>query len=141
WVRRALDQPTDGEPVLCTDIQEVRQPRWVDGRVVLLGDAAHALAPDMGQGAGMAMEDAAVLAEELAEADRGARTLVAALARYEARRGPRVQVIADLSRAGGRDGQGEGRLACWLRNRRVSREGRCGEQVEATLERILTWRG
>jgi 2-heptyl-3-hydroxy-4(1H)-quinolone synthase len=140
-VRRALDQPADAEPVLCTDIQEVRQPCWVDGRVVLLGDAAHALTPDMGQGAGMAMEDAAALAEELAEADRGARTLAAALARYEARRRPRVQMIADLSRAVGRDGQRSGRVTCWLRNRRVTREGRSVERVEATLERVLTWRG
>ena len=46
---------------MCTDIEEVEQAVWADGRVALLGDAAHALTPNMGQGAGMAMEDAAVL--------------------------------------------------------------------------------
>jgi len=57
--------------VVCTDIEEVHQAAWVRGRVALLGDAAHALTPNMGQGAGMAMEDAAVLAQELSRAARG----------------------------------------------------------------------
>lgn len=39
---------------------------WHDGRVVLLGDAAHATTPHLGQGAGLAIEDSLVLAEELA---------------------------------------------------------------------------
>ena len=39
---------------------------WHKGRVVLLGDAVHATTPHLGQGAGMAIEDSIVLAEELA---------------------------------------------------------------------------
>jgi len=106
---------------------------------VLLGDAAHALTPNMGQGAGMAMEDAAVLAEELAMADRGEKDLGAALASYVARRRSRVETITRLSRAVGDDGQLTGPLACWLRNRRIRREGRGAERVQVSLERLLAW--
>ena len=127
------------EPVLCTDIEEVHQARWVDGRVALLGDAAHALTPNMGQGAGMAMEDAAVLAEELALADRGEKSLAASLDRYVARRRERVETIVRLSRAVGEEGQLTSRLACWWRNRRLRREGRAVERAQATLERLLAW--
>jgi 2-polyprenyl-6-methoxyphenol hydroxylase-like FAD-dependent oxidoreductase len=123
--------------VLCTDIEEVHQPAWVRGRVVLLGDAAHALTPNMGQGAGMAMEDAAVLAEELAAASRGTKPLPAALGDYVTRRRARVDTVMRLSREIGEEGQRVGRLACWLRNRRVRREGRDVARVQAGLERLL----
>ena len=43
---------------------------WHKGRVVLLGDAVHATTPHLGQGAGMAIEDAIVLADELAQGRR-----------------------------------------------------------------------
>jgi 2-heptyl-3-hydroxy-4(1H)-quinolone synthase len=136
-VRGAFAQVRSMEDVLCTDIEEVHQARWVDGRVVLLGDAAHALTPNMGQGAGMAMEDAAVLGDELAAVARGDRRLDEALARYATRRQPRVETITRLSRAVGADGQRTGRLACWWRNRRLAREGRDVRAVEASLERLL----
>jgi 2-polyprenyl-6-methoxyphenol hydroxylase-like FAD-dependent oxidoreductase len=55
-------------------------------RVVLVGDAAYASPPSMAQGAGMALEDAIVLARELAAAD----SIPTGLARYEALRKPRV---------------------------------------------------
>src|SRR5207247_365424 len=69
-VRRAFAQLSSTESVVCTDIEEVRQETWARGRVALLGDAVHALTPNLGQGAGMAMEDAVVLADELAKAGR-----------------------------------------------------------------------
>ena len=136
-VRAAFTQVRSMEDVLCTDIEEVHQARWVDGRVVLLGDAAHALTPNMGQGAGMAMEDAAVLGDELAAVARGDRSLDQALARYATRRQPRVEMITRLSRAVGVDGQKTGRLACWWRNRRLARESRDVRAVEASLESLL----
>ncbi len=136
-VVRAFEQLTSTAGVLCTDIEEVRQPAWVRGRVVLLGDAAHALTPNMGQGAGMAMEDAAVLAAELAAVADGRRSLPAALAAYESRRRPRVELVMRLSRRVGEEGQRTGRFACWLRNRRVAREGRDVRRVEEGLERLL----
>jgi 2-polyprenyl-6-methoxyphenol hydroxylase-like FAD-dependent oxidoreductase len=138
-VRRAFGELESTDGVVCTDIEEVRQPAWARGRVALLGDAAHALTPNMGQGAGMAMEDAAVLAHELSRAARGETDTPAALTSYVARRRPRVETIVRLSRQIGEEGQLTGTLACWLRNRRVSREGRSPELTRAALERLLAW--
>jgi 2-polyprenyl-6-methoxyphenol hydroxylase-like FAD-dependent oxidoreductase len=138
-IGRALGQVSSTESVICTEIEEVRQDPWVAGRVALLGDAAQAITPGMGQGAGMAMEGAAVLAEELALADRGDKTLADALAGYTRRRRPRVDMIARLSRAVIERSQLTNPVSCWLRNRRIRREGRSVERVEATLERLLAW--
>jgi 2-polyprenyl-6-methoxyphenol hydroxylase-like FAD-dependent oxidoreductase len=112
----------------------------VKDRVVLLGDAAHALTPNMGQGAGMAMEDAAVLGDELEGAASGRQSLASALAGYEARRRPRVDTVMRLSREVGEAGQQTGRLACWLRNRRLERESRDPRRIEEGLERLLACR-
>lgn len=62
---------------------------WSDGRVTLLGDAAHPTTPVTGQGGGQAIIDAAVLGELLAGTDLTERKLVAeAFATYEERRQP-----------------------------------------------------
>ncbi|PLR22641.1 2-polyprenyl-6-methoxyphenol hydroxylase [Caulobacter zeae] len=68
---------------------------WSKGRVVLIGDAVHATTPHLGQGAGMAIEDSLVLAEELAAAE----TPQAAFAAFEARRKDRCRYIVERSRA------------------------------------------
>lgn len=68
--------------------------RWVRGSVALLGDAAHPMSPDLGQGACQAIMDAAVLAEEL---DRGAEPGVA-LRRYERRRRKRAAAVTLAAR-------------------------------------------
>jgi 2-heptyl-3-hydroxy-4(1H)-quinolone synthase len=138
-VRRAFAALESIESVVCTDIEEVRHAVWVHGRVALLGDAAHALTPNMGQGAGMAMEDAAVLAEELSRAARGETAVEEALTSYVARRRHRVEAIVRLSRQIGGEGQLTGPLACWLRNRRIRREGRSPERTRTALERVLAW--
>ncbi len=71
-------------------------PHWiVDGRVVLLGDAAHAMTPFLGQGAACAIEDAVVLARAMALAD----TPEAGLQRYEAARHARASFIQAESNA------------------------------------------
>src|SRR5207247_4251424 len=62
-------------------------PRWVNGRIALLGDAAHPMLPFYAQGAGQAIEDAAALAVCLAT---GPWDPPAALARYEQVRRPRA---------------------------------------------------
>jgi 2-polyprenyl-6-methoxyphenol hydroxylase-like FAD-dependent oxidoreductase len=73
---------------------------WTTGRVTLLGDAAHPTMPAFGQGAGMAIEDGAVLARELsAAADlRDAASVGAALRAYEQRRIPRTTEIVNRAR-------------------------------------------
>ena len=68
---------------------------WHKGRVVLIGDAAHATTPHLGQGAGMAIEDSIVLAEELVAAD----TPQAAFAAFRARRFERCRYIVEESKA------------------------------------------
>ncbi|MFC4530106.1 FAD-dependent monooxygenase [Sphaerisporangium dianthi] len=70
--------------------------RWTSGRVTLLGDAAHAMLPFFAQGAGQAIEDAAVLARCLRDADRD--TAPKALLAYEATRRPRAARVQLMSR-------------------------------------------
>lgn len=64
-------------------------PRWHQGRVCLIGDAAHAMSPSAGQGASMAIEDALVLAHCL----RDAADPTQAFSDFEAARRPRVDPI------------------------------------------------
>ncbi|MFJ3922522.1 FAD-dependent monooxygenase [Streptomyces sp. NPDC090022] len=100
-VRYLLDA-TRPEDVLHHDIHELAEPlpSFVAGRVALLGDAAHAMPPHLGQGACQALEDAVTLAAELAAGpDRAA-----ALARYDAARRPRTGAVARAARRAGRMG-------------------------------------
>lgn len=71
----------------------VREPMdlWSDGRVTLLGDAAHPMVPFMAQGACMAIEDAVVLSRSLGSADRAG--VPAALAAYENARRARTAAV------------------------------------------------
>ena len=66
---------------------------WHKGRIVLIGDAVHATTPHMASGAGMAVEDGLVLAEELARTD----DLEAALAAFTARRFDRARMVVENS--------------------------------------------
>ncbi|KAL6309371.1 FAD/NAD(P)-binding domain-containing protein [Sparassis latifolia] len=76
-------------------------PSFVSGRVALLGDAAHAMMPYQGSGAGQAIEDAYVLAALLGHAGTRAQTLPRALAAYDAVRRPCAQRVARGSRENG----------------------------------------
>jgi salicylate hydroxylase len=72
-------------------------PTWTIGRVTLLGDAAHPTTPFLGQGAAMALEDAAVLARAIAAAG----SVTEALTRYEQARVSRANGVLLASRANG----------------------------------------
>jgi salicylate hydroxylase len=74
-------------------------PRWSNGRLTLLGDAAHPMLPHMGQGANQSIEDAAALATVLDGA--GAHDVVEALTRYESLRRERSGQVQLNSRNGG----------------------------------------
>src|SRR6185312_9195184 len=78
-------------------------PAWHGGAMALLGDAAHAMLPFAAQGAGMAIEDAAVLAQCLGDAtnERGDGA-AAALARYTGLRRERVARVQKLAQLNGR---------------------------------------
>jgi salicylate hydroxylase len=75
---------------------------WHDGQIALLGDAAHAMLPFAAQGAGMAIEDAAVLAKCLAEGGSDAAGVTAALRKYARQRRSRVAKIQRLAARQGR---------------------------------------
>jgi 2-polyprenyl-6-methoxyphenol hydroxylase-like FAD-dependent oxidoreductase len=85
------------EQIHCGPIEWLEPLAWNMGGVLLIGDAAHASSPMMGQGGCMAMEDAVVLAEVLCSAD----SLEAALDIYVDRRNPRVNWVRQQSRAVG----------------------------------------
>ena len=114
---RELIAATPESAILRTDIFH-RHPsrRWGRGRVTLLGDAAHPMTPNLGQGACLAIEDGVVLADCLrAVPDRSA-----ALRRYEALRQRRTAGIVLRAWHLGWIGQWESPLACELRNRMVA---------------------
>ncbi|HEX6339904.1 FAD-dependent monooxygenase [Umezawaea sp.] len=93
-----LIEATPTEALIRIDIHDLDPlPSYVTGRVALLGDAAHAMSPDRGQGAGQSIEDAVVLATALA----GESTVDAALRRYDADRRPRTQTTARGARKDG----------------------------------------
>ncbi|MFD7455911.1 MULTISPECIES: FAD-dependent monooxygenase [unclassified Streptomyces] len=94
---------TRPEAVLHHDIHELATPlpSFTAGRIALLGDAAHAMTPNLGQGACQALEDAVTLTAALATEP----TVAAALARYDAERRPRSQSVARAARRAGRMGQ------------------------------------
>jgi 2-polyprenyl-6-methoxyphenol hydroxylase-like FAD-dependent oxidoreductase len=77
----------------------LQPPPWHAGRIVLLGDAAHATPPQLASGAGMAVEDALVLSEELASSGR---SVEASLQAYTARRYERCRMVVETSVAIGR---------------------------------------
>ncbi|MET4107205.1 FAD-dependent monooxygenase [Hymenobacter sp. UYP22] len=105
---------TEDHQLLWNDIQDLPPlAHFAQGRVLLLGDAAHATTPNMGQGAGMAVEDAAVLAHCL----RAAPTDIAAAFRaFEQQRRARTARIVRTSWQLGRVGQLENPVLAKLRN-------------------------
>ena len=89
-----IERLTDPELVVYRPLEDVLLPGpWYRGRAVLIGDAAHATTPHQGQGAGMAAEDAVVLAEELAAAN----SLERALANFMERRFERCKLVVEAS--------------------------------------------
>lgn len=69
--------------------------RWSRGPVTILGDAAHAMLPHLGQGANQTIEDAVVLANLLMSSE--AETVESALARYQLKRKARTRQVQDAS--------------------------------------------
>ena len=120
WHRPVADlvQAAEEDTILRTDIYD-REPlgeRWGEGRTTLLGDAAHPMTPNLGQGACQAIEDAVVLARCLGE--RGATA--ESLRSYERLRSERVAMVVRRSRRVGMVGQVKNPTICWLRDRALA---------------------
>ncbi|MCY6379765.1 FAD-dependent oxidoreductase [Hoeflea prorocentri] len=99
-----LEELGPDSQVLYTAVEEVGlELPWHRGRVVLIGDAAHASTPFMGQGGAMAMQDAVVLAEALALHE----TLDGALDAFGKARLPVCQFVQGVSHAVGEAGAKE----------------------------------
>jgi 2-polyprenyl-6-methoxyphenol hydroxylase-like FAD-dependent oxidoreductase len=93
-IRAFAEQITDDEGVVYRPMDAMMlYGDWHSGRVVLLGDAVHATTPHLGQGAGMAIEDSLVLAEEIGRHDAPD----AAFRAYRSRRFERCRYIVEKS--------------------------------------------
>jgi 2-polyprenyl-6-methoxyphenol hydroxylase-like FAD-dependent oxidoreductase len=131
----ALLDATDPDAVLRNDIIELAAPlpSFVDGRVALVGDAAHAMTPNLGQGGNLALEDAVTLARLVTDPD----DVAAALVRYDAERLARTASIARQSRRVGRVAQLAG-PAVPLRNLLLRLTP--GWVMARSYERLQAWR-
>jgi 2-polyprenyl-6-methoxyphenol hydroxylase-like FAD-dependent oxidoreductase len=109
----AIVQATDGTAITRADMYD-RPPskQWGEGRVTLIGDAAHAMTNALGQGANQAIEDAVVLARCLADGADPASGLRA----YEAERISRTTKFASMSWSLARASRLRNPVACALRN-------------------------
>jgi 2-polyprenyl-6-methoxyphenol hydroxylase-like FAD-dependent oxidoreductase len=88
------------------------QPIWHKGPVVLVGDAVHAISPSSGQGASLAMEDAAILAKCL----RDIAPMEQAFATYERLRRARVERMVEWARSLGGMKTVTNPIQVWLRD-------------------------
>lgn len=101
------------DELLVHEVIRVSCRQWHDGRLVLVGDAAHAMAPNLGQGGNSALVDAVVLAESL----NAATDLRDALSQYTARRRPAVDKVADTSARLGQISEWTQPTMRWMRDR------------------------
>lgn len=114
----AVIEATQEKDILRNDVYESKHLRkWSIGRVTLLGDAAHAMTPNLGQGGCIAIEDAVVLAHCL----KANPNVVAALKSYEKRRVRRTNTIASLANIIGRVVQLSNPAVCRMRDALVKR--------------------
>jgi len=109
----AILAQSKNEDLLWNDILDLKPVnRYAFGNVVLVGDAAHATTPNMGQGACQAIEDAVVLADEWTKHAHPA----AAFKQFEKRRLQRTHYIINTSRRIGVAAQTENRFLAFARN-------------------------
>ena len=124
-----------------------REPaeRWGEGQVTLLGDAAHPMTPDLGQGACQAIEDAVVLGRSLAPISETLRApfeaVSTAVSHYSDERRARTAYVSQASLRAGRISRVENPLLLWLRNTtlRMAPKNLLIEAQLKQMEKINTW--
>lgn len=128
---------THPDAVMRHDIYDLATPlnSFTRGRTVLLGDAAHAMTPNLGQGAGQGIEDAATLVFLLRNASP--IELDSVLTRYSDLRRKRTSTILQRSRMAGRVAQATNPLAASLRNTALRLTP--GKLMGAMSQRIHAW--
>jgi 2-heptyl-3-hydroxy-4(1H)-quinolone synthase len=104
----AILDSLSGVELLHHDLEELHSPVWGSGKVLLIGDAAHAMTPNLGQGAAMGIEDAAVLPQVLTAPDPAQH--------LHALRHQRVWRVQRDSRRFGEMAHWHSPAAVWLRN-------------------------
>ena len=101
------------ESVLWNDILDIRPlKKYAYDRILLIGDAAHATTPNLGQGACQALEDAAVLTDALSKE----LEIISAFQVFEKRRISKATSVINTSQQLGKIAQWENKLFCSLRN-------------------------
>ena len=109
YIGAVRDTITDPSRIVYRPVESMIMPApWHKGRVVLIGDAVHTAPPQLASGAAIAIEDAIVLAEMIA--DSGAAEIPAMLDRFVARRFERCRLVVENSY----------RLGEWEKNPRVA---------------------
>jgi 2-polyprenyl-6-methoxyphenol hydroxylase-like FAD-dependent oxidoreductase len=137
----ALIEGTSDEKLLRHDVYSVAPPlkSYVSGRVVLIGDAAHAMVPTMGQGANSSLEDGLCVGLLIGRAVDAGTPLAVALAAFNAARRPRTQSIARRSEMVGRLGAKlRGKLAVMARN--LAMRATPGGPAAAAGSGLLAWK-
>lgn len=115
-VRKVLDAQEE-TGILQHDMYDlVPLKSFVSGRVVLLGDAAHATTPNMGQGAGQAIEDAVTLTNLISDRD-----IESALTRYDKIRTKHTKKVILKSRKIGKSAQTSSTLKIKIRNKMLKK--------------------
>ena len=110
-----LDGVDDAEQLRVARYADVAMRPWHDGRVVAIGDAGHGMSPQLGQGANMALIDAAVLAHA-ARAHAHREGWPATFARYSRERLPHLRFYQRASIALTPLFQSHARLGPWFRD-------------------------
>ncbi|MCH8014387.1 MAG: FAD-dependent monooxygenase [Candidatus Dadabacteria bacterium] len=110
-ILEGLDDPNE---IFHGHYNDLRMKKWHKGRVVLVGDAAHAILPTAGGGVSMAMESAAVLVDELCRTD--SKYIEQAFESYITRRRSRVDKIQNQSRMMSKFAFADNRLVSSIRD-------------------------
>jgi 2-polyprenyl-6-methoxyphenol hydroxylase-like FAD-dependent oxidoreductase len=131
----AATDPADLLHHQLADLDPLPPMRFRD-RIALLGDAAHAMTPNLGQGAAQALEDAVTLAAEVGSAATP-EEIAAGLARYEAARRPRVAALVRNSRRAGEVFGARGRVTAGLRD--LVLRAIPGRVMQANAVRTASW--